>query len=108
MREHGRDRYRTMVTKLENTPPVDPLSGLKDILEPWLRAVLHQELEKVLNGQSGDRVLTAEQAGEILGTSPDWLYRHASKLPFTRKLGPKMLRFSYQGIQKWLATRKSS
>jgi len=95
-----------MVTNLENTPPVDPLSGLKDILEPWLRAVLHQELEKVLNGQSGDRVLTAEQAGEILGTSPDWLYRHASKLPFTRKLGPKMLRFSCQGIQKWLATRK--
>ena len=97
-----------MVTKLENTPPVDPLSSLKDILEPWLRAVLHQELEKVLNGQSGDRVLTAEQAGEILGTSPDWLYRHASKLPFTRKLAPRVLRFSSQGIQKWLTTRKTS
>ncbi len=63
-----------MVTKLENTPPVDPLSSLKDILEPWLRAVLHQELEKVLNGQVGDRLLTAEQAAEILSTSPDWLY----------------------------------
>jgi len=98
-----------MVTKPDNTLPVDPLSGLKEILEPWLREVLHQELEKVINnGQSGDRLLTADQAAEILSTSPDWLYRHAGRLPFTRKLGPKMLRFSYQGIQKWLASRKTS
>ena len=86
----------------------DPLAGLKNSLETWLRTVLHQELIKVLNGQSGDRLLTAEQAAEILSTSPDWLYRHANRLPFTRKLGPRMLRFSYQGIQKWLATRKVS
>jgi len=97
-----------METKPENTLPVDPLSGLKEILEPWLREVLHQELIKVLNGKSGDRLLTAEQAAEILSTSPDWLYRHANRLPFTRKLGPRMLRFSYQGIQKWLASRKVS
>ena len=98
----------TMENKCENRGSVDPLSGLKEILEPWLREVLHEELKKVLNGQSGDRLLTAEQAAEILSTSPDWLYRHANRLPFTRKLGPRMLRFSYQGIQKWLATRKVS
>ena len=97
-----------METKPENTLPVDPLSGLKEILEPWLREVLHQELEKVFNGQGDDHLLTAEQAAEILSTSPDWLYRHANRLPFTRKLGPRMLRFSYQGIQKYLATRKVS
>ena len=97
-----------METKPENTLPVDPLSGLKEILEPWLRAVLHQELIKVLNGQSGDRLLTAEQAAEILSTSPDWLYRHATQLPFTRKLAPRVLRFSYQGIQRYLATRNVS
>jgi len=95
-----------MESKPENPVQVDPLSGLKETIEPWLRAVLHQELEKVLNGQSGDRLLTAEQAAEILSTSPDWLYRHAGHLPFTRKLAPRMLRFSYQGIQKYLATRK--
>jgi len=51
-----------MVTKPDNTLPVDPLSSLKEILEPWLREVLHQELEKVINnGQSGDRLLTADQ-----------------------------------------------
>ena len=53
-----------------------------------------------------DRMLTAEEAAEILSMSTDWLYRNAKKLPFTRKLGPKMLRFSEQGIIKWLATRR--
>ena len=96
-----------METKSENRGLVDPLSGLKEILEPWLREVLHQELKKVLNGQSGDWLLTAEQAAEILSTSPDWVYRRARRLPFTRKLGPKMLRFSYQGIQAYLSKRTS-
>jgi len=53
-----------------------------------------------------DRMLTAEEAAEILSMSTDWLYRNAKKLPFTRKLGPKMLRFSEQGIIKWLTTKK--
>ena len=97
----------TMETKSENRGSGDPFSALKDILEPWLRAVLHQELEKVLNGQSGDRLLTAEQAGKILSTSPDWIYRHATQLPFTRKLGPKMLRFSSRGIQAYLSRKTS-
>jgi len=102
-----RKPHLTTPPSLKDQAP-DPLAGLKTSLEPWLREILHQELEKVLNGQSGDRLLTAEQAAEILSTSPDWLYRHAGKLPFTRKLGPKILRFSHQGIQKYLAAKKVS
>ena len=44
----------------------------------------------------------------MLSVSPDWLYRKARKLPFSRKLGPKMLRFSHLGIEKWIATKKIS
>ena len=75
-----------------------------------LRALVREEVEKAVgqNGHQGDKLLDAEAACKILSASPDWLYRHASRLPFTRKLGPRMLRFSYLGIQKWLATRKSS
>ena len=53
-----------------------------------------------------DRLLETEEAAKVLAVSPDWLYRHAKKLPFTRKLGPKMLRFSSKDIDKYLATRK--
>ena len=53
------------------------------------------------------RLLTVDEAAVMLSVSPDWLYRN-KKLPFRRKLGPKMLRFSYQGIVKWMDTRKLS
>lgn len=89
-----------------NQDQLDPLEPLKAIMEPWLREIIRQELEKVLNGHGQDHLLDAERAAEILSVSPDWLYRNARRLPFSRKLGPKMLRFSYQGIQKYLATRK--
>jgi len=54
-----------------------------------------------------ERLLTADEAAQLLAVSPDWLYRHARRHPFARKLAPKMLRFSYVGIVKWLATRKT-
>jgi predicted DNA-binding transcriptional regulator AlpA len=83
---------------------------LETALEGLLRRIIREEIQGLkseLNGQE-DRLLDAEQASKLLGMSRYWLYRHAKKLPFTRKLGPKNLRFSYQGIQKYLATRKIS
>ena len=73
-----------------------------------LREVIQDEVKKAVgrNGQGEDRLLDAEEASKLLSVSPDWLYRNTKKLPFTRKLGPKMLRFSHQGMQKWLTTRK--
>lgn len=52
------------------------------------------------------RLLTAEQASSILGVSPRWLYRHASNLPFTRRLSRKALRFDEAGLRRWQATKK--
>ncbi len=73
-----------------------------------IRQAVREEIRAVM-GQNGraeeDRLLDAEEAAGLLGMSRYWLYRHAKKLPFTRKLGPN-LRFSFQGIQKYLATRK--
>ena len=77
-------------------------------LERWLREVIRDEIHVATNGnsyQEAERLLNAEKASKILSVSEDWIYRHAKQRPFTRKLGPKMLRFSYQDIQKWLATR---
>jgi len=80
-------------------------------LESWLRTLIREEL-RAIQGQNGhhegDKLLNAEKASEILNVGEDWLYRHASRLPFTRKLAPRVLRFSYQGIQKYLATRKNA
>jgi predicted DNA-binding transcriptional regulator AlpA len=74
-----------------------------------IRAIVKEEIQEALSNQSHveeDRLLTADEAAKILGISPDWLYRRAKQLPFTRRIHHKMLRFSYQGIQKYIAISK--
>ena len=74
------------------------------------RVLIREGVESVQSakGHGEDRLLTAEDAAGVLSVSPDWLYRNAKTLPFARKIGEKMLRFSSQGMQKWLNTRKPS
>lgn len=84
-------------------------SNLAEALAAILKPIVKEAVHEAMNGhRAEDRLLDAEEAARLLCVSPDWLYRHAKKLPFTRKLGPKMLRFSSLGIQKYLATRKTS
>jgi predicted DNA-binding transcriptional regulator AlpA len=73
-----------------------------------IRQAVREEIQVLAHNGNGheDRLLDAGEAAKVLGVSEDWLYRNAKKLPFSRKLGPKMLRFSYQGILKWLSTQK--
>jgi predicted DNA-binding transcriptional regulator AlpA len=79
------------------------------VLEGLVRRIIREEIATLkADVNEGDRLLDAPEAAKLLTVSEDWLYRHAKKLPFARKLGPKMLRFSHQGILKYLATRKLS
>jgi predicted DNA-binding transcriptional regulator AlpA len=57
--------------------------------------------------RSEDDLLTAPQASAMLGMSIDWLYKTAGKLPFTRRIGPRSLRFSAKGIRRYLAHRRA-
>jgi predicted DNA-binding transcriptional regulator AlpA len=89
----------------------NPPAILGQVLLDAIRQAVREEIEAAhfQNGtHDGDRLLDAEDAAKLLCISEDWLYRNAKKLPFTRKLGPKMLRFSALGIQKYLATRKTA
>jgi predicted DNA-binding transcriptional regulator AlpA len=83
-------------------------SILEEAFSGAIRQIVREEINSAISKpESGEnRLLTAEEAAQILSVSPDWLYRNARKLPFTRKLGPKMLRFDYRGMVKWLETRK--
>lgn len=54
-----------------------------------------------------DRLLAPEEAAPLLGVSVRWLYRHAKRLPFTRRLSRKALRFSESGLRKWAAAKKA-
>jgi predicted DNA-binding transcriptional regulator AlpA len=50
-----------------------------------------------------DRLLTAKEAATLLGVSTKYIYAHADEFPFKRRLGKKTLRFSAQGIERFLA-----
>ena len=54
--------------------------------------------------EAGDRLLSTQEAAAKLGTSTDYLYRHSSKLPFTVRLGRKVL-FSEAGIERYIRAR---
>jgi predicted DNA-binding transcriptional regulator AlpA len=83
-------------------------SLLGEALSDEIRRIIREEVNsgRAKHESNEDRLLTADEAAEMLSLSPDWLYRNAKKLPFARKLGPKMLRFSHQGMIKWLESRK--
>ncbi len=52
-----------------------------------------------------DHLLKIDEAAARLGTSPDWLYRHANRFSFTVRLSPRQLRFSARGIDFFIANR---
>ncbi len=53
-----------------------------------------------------DRLLTPEEAARALNTTATWIYRNSKSLPFTRKLSRKCLRFSENGLRKWMESRR--
>jgi hypothetical protein len=55
--------------------------------------------------ESEDELLTVVDAARLLNVSEDWIYRRASRLPFTRRLSRKALRFSRMGLLKWRAAK---
>jgi predicted DNA-binding transcriptional regulator AlpA len=55
--------------------------------------------------QEEDRLLDVDEASRRLSVSTDTLYRKARALPFTVRVGGNV-RFSAQGISRFIATRQ--
>ena len=53
-----------------------------------------------------DRLLTIDEAAVILNTTTDHLYRHWKELPFAFKFSQRQLRFSLNGLQRWIASKQ--
>ncbi len=54
-----------------------------------------------------DRLLTPAAMADLMSVSVRTVYRSKGRWPFTRKLGPRTLRFSEAHYHRWLATRKA-
>ena len=67
-----------------------------------LAAVARARLARA-TGERGrePELLTARQVGERLGLTERQIYRRADRWPFTRRLGPKTLRFDPAGLASY-------
>jgi excisionase family DNA binding protein len=55
-----------------------------------------------------DRLLTIDEAAEVLRVSKDWIYRNQrwKTLPFTVVLSPRKIRFSAKGLERFIEERQ--
>lgn len=93
-----------------------PPDALPDLLGELARAQAVATLRLSENGRSPERpapdiqppgkLIDANAAAKILGTKIRWLYDRADDLPFTRRLGPRTLRFDESVLRRWLETRR--
>ena len=116
----GRGSQKALFNAAEliNGPPMDTPTSKTDATDSTLlvtmtrgqlRELLLETVQVARTAQENEeRWMDAEEAAKVLSVSADWLYRQGKKLPFARKLGSKMLRFSYLGMVKWMETRKPS
>ena len=102
---------------MERIYTLDDLRRAIEALPPGSSVTLPRDaLLQAINGNGAaptpapeqpDRLLTVSEAATRLGVSRRYVYGHADEFPFVRRLGPKTLRFSERGLEKWLArTRK--
>ena len=52
-----------------------------------------------------EKLLSINEAAEMLGYSAVWLYRNSKRLPFSIRMG-RSIRFSRKGIEKWIEAQK--
>jgi predicted DNA-binding transcriptional regulator AlpA len=89
----------------------EPTKNPFDILLDQIRQIVREEIADAHNGgvnhsTDTDPLLTPDHAAVLMGVNRRWMYRHADKLPFTRRLGRKNLRFSEAGLRRWIAAKK--
>lgn len=85
--------------------PAEKLPRLLGDIEEVRTTALARLSAPTLAQQPPDELLTVAQAAEHLHCSKVYLYKNATALPFTRRLGKKLL-FSSRGIDEYLAKQK--
>jgi predicted DNA-binding transcriptional regulator AlpA len=73
-----------------------------------LRAIIRQEIHATgRNDLKADEWVDIETAAKLMAVSVEWIYHNARSLPFASKIGRRLLRFSRNGLQKWMESRKA-
>jgi predicted DNA-binding transcriptional regulator AlpA len=55
----------------------------------------------------GDRLLTAVEVAVVLGVTKRWVQRRARRLPLSRRISVRSVRYSEAGLKRWMAHRQA-
>jgi len=73
-----------------------------------LREIIREEIQATgRNGAEADEWVDIETAAKLMSVSAEWIYHHRKTLPFASKIGHRLLRFSRNGLQKWMESKKA-
>jgi hypothetical protein len=91
------------VQSLARTTPVGDLPALLGALEAvkaevWCRLASPPPSPAI--SRPPDENVSVEEAGRRLGISDRWIYKHADRLPFVRKIGRRVL-CSARALAEW-------
>jgi hypothetical protein len=56
-------------------------------------------------GNGSARTIDADEAARLLGKPRRWLFDHAKRLPFARRISRKTLMCDEAGLHRWIASR---
>jgi predicted DNA-binding transcriptional regulator AlpA len=70
----------------------------------WARLAIPAAAKTTEAGPTADMNVDAREAARRLGISRDWLYRNATRLPFTVRIGRRVL-FSTPALERWSRSR---
>jgi hypothetical protein len=85
--------------------PAEELPKLLGEIEE-VRCTAMARLTAPIQPSGADELLSVAEASRRLGVSKDYLYRHGSDFPFTRRIGRKLL-FSSLGIDRHIKQQSS-
>jgi len=88
--------------------PAKPPTLFSEAIREELQEIVKQAVSEAMKSTKNveERLLDAEEAARVLSATKEWLYQNRRRLPFTRKLGHKLLRFSYAGMLRWIESKK--
>ncbi|GBD33629.1 hypothetical protein HRbin33_02624 [bacterium HR33] len=98
------ERLRQRIEDAERMAATAPVAATLRLV---LEEIEELEVEGLRRVPSEDRLLSAREVARRIGTSRWFVYRMAHQWPFTRKPGPKKLRFSERELERWLSLRKA-
>ena len=70
--------------------------------------LLVSQADAATRPEPSDRLMTAEEVATALGVTQRWVQRRARRLPFARRISDHAIRYSEEGLKRWMSNRKLS